>query len=176
MNEITGPHTWASQHPDTYKKLIVWSLIFFAFLAGLTILWPEKSETAPEASSTTRDTNQAPSPKSAQPDPCGLKDVVCPAEKNVILATVYTYQAVPEQTDADSCHTASGLNVCAQGSMTDFYGIIANNCLPFHTVVEIRDNHYLVEDRMNARYGCSVFDILTDGENFKLTNEPVTVL
>jgi len=38
-------------------------------------------------------------------------------------------------------------------------GIVANNCLPFGTKVLIGDKIYVVEDRMNKRYGCERFDI-----------------
>ena len=40
-------------------------------------------------------------------------------------------------------------------------GDIANNCLPFGTRVRIDGNIFTVRDRLNARYGCLHFDILT---------------
>lgn len=38
-------------------------------------------------------------------------------------------------------------------------GIIANNCLPFGTMIRVNSEIYEVQDRMNARYGCDCFDI-----------------
>ena len=188
IERVTRLERFAQRHKRGLESLFAWTLLaafvaLNAFILGSELRGldealsaPQMRLTAPKTSLTTPTVSQRETAKSGQPDPCGLDALVCPGEKNVIVATVTTYQAVKSQTDADPCHTASGMNVCSQGSVTSFYGIIANNCLPFHTVVEIRDNHYLVEDRMSARYGCSTFDILTGGENFKLTNEPVTVL
>jgi hypothetical protein len=93
----------------------------------------------------------------------------------VIRATVTTYQAVPEQTDSTPCDGAMpGVNFCDPP-----FPIVANNCLAFGTKVEIRGQRYTVADRMASRYDCDgtwTFDILTDGENYALSNEPVSVL
>ena len=40
-------------------------------------------------------------------------------------------------------------------------GIVANNCLPFGTLVEIGNRTYEVQDRMNKKYSCQHFDIFT---------------
>ncbi len=40
-------------------------------------------------------------------------------------------------------------------------GDIANNCLPFGTRVRIDKDIFIVRDRLNKRYGCLHFDILT---------------
>lgn len=121
------------------------------------------------------------------PDPCSLNTVTCPDEQPaytpqppppdpadgyVLTSTVYTYHAVPEQTDGDPCTTADGTDICPFPSL----GIVANNCLDMGTSVLIRGEQYFVHDRMNSRYGCDVFDILTDGDVYTLHNEPVTVL
>ena len=68
-----------------------------------------------------------------------------------ILATVTAYSSDPEQTDDSPFITASNTHVRP--------GIIANNCLPFGTKVEVAGVIYEVEDRMNSRYGCDYFDI-----------------
>ena len=76
------------------------------------------------------------------------------SEKESVEATVYAYNAEEAQTDSDPCTTASGLNICeAQGNY------VANNCLEFGTKVVINDTVYEVQDRMNSRYGCDVYDI-----------------
>lgn len=123
-------------------------------------------------------------PQTPAPDPCGLKDVVCPEEaasasvanqakpQRVIQATVYTYQAVPEQTDTTPCVGAMpGVDFCDPP-----FPIVANNCLPLGTKVLINGRERVVADRMNPRHDCDVFDLLTNGTNFTLINEPVTVL
>ena len=74
------------------------------------------------------------------------------APKKTILAVVTAYNPVPEQTDDTPHITASGERVRE--------GIVANNCLPFGTIVEIGGRSYVVLDRMNRRYGCHYFDIL----------------
>ncbi len=38
-------------------------------------------------------------------------------------------------------------------------GVLANNCLPFGTEVVIGGKVYVVEDRMNKRYGCEHMDV-----------------
>ena len=90
----------------------------------------------------------------------------------LLYATISTYQATPEQADDDHTITASGLKIVPAPP----YLIVANNSLPFGTKVKIRNRIYIVADRMNARYGARHFDILTQGENFKLRNEPVLIL
>ncbi len=90
----------------------------------------------------------------------------------LIYATISTYQATPAQADEDHTVTASGLRVVPPPP----YPIVANNTLPFGTRVKIRNRVYVVADRMNPRYGSRHFDILTQGENFKLRNEPVLIL
>lgn len=75
-------------------------------------------------------------------------------------AHITAYNSVPEQTDDTPFITASGLFV--------YDGIVANNCLPFGTKVEIEGRLYEVQDRMNSRYGCEYFDIwMEDVDNSK---------
>lgn len=66
-------------------------------------------------------------------------------------AIVYSYNAEEGQTDDSPTITASGEEVHEGG--------IANNCLPFGSKVVIDGEVYTVNDRMNKRYGCNVFDI-----------------
>lgn len=67
------------------------------------------------------------------------------------MATVYGYSSTVDQTDNSPFLTAS------QVMVRD--GIVANNCLEFGSKVLINGREYEVQDRMNKRYGCNVFDI-----------------
>lgn len=78
-----------------------------------------------------------------------------PNNYNTINAIVYGYTSLPHLTDNTPCITASGLNVCNHKGR----GVIANNCYSFDSVVVIGGISYDVNDRMNARYPCNVFDI-----------------
>ena len=66
---------------------------------------------------------------------------------------ITNYTPRPEETDSTPFITASGKRVEE--------GMIANNCLEIGTLVEIENKYYVVEDRMNARFSCNHFDILT---------------
>jgi hypothetical protein len=66
-------------------------------------------------------------------------------------ATIVAYSSTPDQTDSSPFIAAWGDRV--------FLGMVANNCLPRDTVVEIFGWRYRVRDRMNSRYGCQWFDI-----------------
>jgi len=79
--------------------------------------------------------------------------VKIPKIKYVILLSqiIYGYSSTPDQTDSTPFTTANGKRVRR--------GIIANNCYDYGTKIRIKDRTYIVEDRMNARYGCDVFDI-----------------
>lgn len=61
------------------------------------------------------------------------------------------YTSSVDETDDTPTITAS--------NTTTREGVIANNCLPFGTVVKIDGTDYTVEDRMNKRYGCDEIDI-----------------
>jgi len=67
-------------------------------------------------------------------------------------AIISAYNPTIYQCDSDPNIMASGKEV--------YEGAIANNCLPFGTIVEIGKETYIVEDRMNRRYNCDYFDIL----------------
>jgi len=113
--------------------------------------WPVVSKTAPERTET---------------DLCGLDTVICeneqpePLNTKSIIGTIYAYNPLEGQTDSDPCITADGSNSCRNDDGSFPRNIVANNCLPFDTVVIINNNQYVVRDRMNRRYGCEVFDIL----------------
>lgn len=76
-------------------------------------------------------------------------------------AVITAYNSDPAQTDDTPCITASGLNICQQD-----VPIVANNCLRFGTRVSfpkiLGSKIYIVQDRMNARYGCERVDILME--------------
>ncbi len=69
----------------------------------------------------------------------------------IINGVVTAYTNRPEETDDTPDITASGRAVRE--------GMVANNCLDFGQRVEIFGKVYEVQDRMNRRYGCYVFDI-----------------
>lgn len=179
IQRISRLERWAQKHKRGIRTLAEYALIAFALMIAALFFFPNEARTAPQAVITHRAASTAaPAPKASQepksqaPDPCGLKDVVCPGEKSVIKATVTTYQAVPAQTDSTPCVGAmAGVDFC-----NPMGNIVANNCLPLGSYVAIRGDSYYVADRMNPRYGCDVFDVLTDGENYTLKNEPVEVL
>lgn len=78
-----------------------------------------------------------------------------PEPTQQLMATVYAYSSTVSQTDASPFVTASGEHVRD--------GIVANNCLPFGTVVTFPDQfgekQFVVVDRMAIRYGCASFDV-----------------
>jgi len=66
---------------------------------------------------------------------------------------ISAYSPRIQETDNTPTINAMGLRVKE--------GDIANNCLPFNSLVEIEGKIYVVRDRMNLRYGCNHFDIFT---------------
>ena len=72
-------------------------------------------------------------------------------EETAKIGIFTAYNAHVAQTDDNPNITASGIQVTE--------GIIANNCLPFGTRIEVNNKIYEVQDRMNSRYGCDNFDI-----------------
>ena len=72
-------------------------------------------------------------------------------DRGIIMAEVSAYTARMVETDSTPTITASNKKVRE--------GIVANNCLPFGSIVEISGRKYEVQDRMNKRYGCSHFDV-----------------
>jgi len=74
-------------------------------------------------------------------------------KEEMILATVTMYNNLSWQTDSTPNITASNSQVRE--------GIVANNCLEFGTLVEIGGKTYIVEDRMNSKFGCGYFDIFS---------------
>ena len=72
-------------------------------------------------------------------------------------ATVSAYTASSDETDSRPDEMASGKTV--------YIGAIANNCLKFGTRVVVGETLYVVEDRMNRRYGCNYYDILVENKS-----------
>ncbi len=83
-----------------------------------------------------------------------MKYVFTVTPEHMILAgTVTAYS----DCDYENCHTANN-KVVAEG-------MVANNCLPFGTRVEINGRTYEVQDRMNRRWNCMRFDIFMRDKN-----------
>ncbi len=72
-----------------------------------------------------------------------------PVQKIRVILTAYS--SSPDETWGDPFITASGERVRT--------GVIANNCLPFGTIIEINGLYFEVLDRKNSRYGCEWIDI-----------------
>lgn len=84
------------------------------------------------------------------------------ATEGVKKGLFYTYNAEESQTDGNPYITASGKIVKD--------GIVANNCLPFGTKIEVDGlGVFEVQDRMNSRYDCETFDVFREDPagNFK---------
>lgn len=183
IQRVSRLERWAQRHKRGLESLFAWTILaafaaLNAFILVTTSREMNEALQAPRTNLTAQEPSQAvstsPSATGDVPDPCGLKDVVCPGEKRVINATVTTYQAVKSQTDATPCEGAMpGVDFCHPP-----FEIVANNCLDLGTKVLIDQWLFTVADRMNPRYGCDVFDILIMpyDKPFTLTNEPVTVL
>ena len=81
------------------------------------------------------------------------------------------YSSSPDETDDTPHTTAFGTRVRD--------GIIANNCLPFGTEVQIPDifgdKVFVVEDRKNSRYSCNWVDVWypskTEAKDFGIARE-----
>ena len=84
---------------------------------------------------------------------------------------ITAYSSSPDETD-DTPH------ITAYGTETR-EGIIANNCLPYGTEVQIPDifgdRVFAVEDRKNSRYGCNWVDVWypskTEAKKFGIARE-----
>lgn len=74
-----------------------------------------------------------------------------PKEGTVLTVTSSAYASSPHQTDSTPCITAAGTTVRP--------GVVATNFLPLGTIISIDDKKYIVEDRMNSRYGGYYLDI-----------------
>ena len=74
-----------------------------------------------------------------------------------VVATAYS--STPDQTDSAPCTTANGFNVCTHNREN----VIAANYLAFGTRVRLPelygDRVFIVQDRMNARYGNGLIDL-----------------
>ena len=74
-----------------------------------------------------------------------------PAVGTTFIVTSSAYASSPYQTDDTPCVTAAGTRVRP--------GVVATNWLPLGTVLEINDERYIVEDRMNSRFQGRFVDI-----------------
>lgn len=74
-----------------------------------------------------------------------------------VIATAYS--STPDQTDDTPCLTADQFNLC----QNNLENVIANNDLPFGTLVRFPDHYgerlFVVHDRMNSRYGPERIDL-----------------
>lgn len=105
-----------------------------------------------------------------------IKEVPTPVYtpiRSLGINAITAYTPSVDETDSDPCHTASGLEICKTKRT-----IIANNCLKFGTMVMIQGKYYTVNDRMNSRYGCDMYDILfyTKDEAFKFGTRKLEVV
>ncbi|RLC35094.1 MAG: hypothetical protein DRZ76_01140 [Candidatus Nealsonbacteria bacterium] len=99
-----------------------------------------------------------------------------PKVKDKVRVVVTAYSSTPEETDADPFITAAGTRVRD--------GIIANNLLPFGTMVRLPELYgekiFVVEDRMNPKKGYYHFDIwfpsYWEAKNFGAKNTYVEIL
>ena len=93
------------------------------------------------------------------------------AEVKKLRVILTAYSSSPDETWGNPFITASG-----EQTRT---GIVANNCLPFGTIVEIGGKQFEVLDRKNSRYGCEWFDIWQpskeDALNFGIKKEYIKV-
>lgn len=76
---------------------------------------------------------------------------VLPAPGTQFSVQSSAYASSPYQTDSTPCITAAGTRVRE--------GVVATNFLPLGTILEINGERFIVEDRMNARYGGYYLDI-----------------
>lgn len=84
------------------------------------------------------------------------------AEVGTIELSVQTsaYSSSEDETDDSPTVTAS--------NSTTRKGVVANNCLAFGTKLVIEGEKYVVEDRMNKRYGCDKVDIWMESKELAL--------
>ena len=141
LNPLRAEIIIKNKNKNMYKLIF----IFLAVVVGIVILISNSSFSDPTAGG-------------VNVNLCSLKDVYCEGEYQPpiriikeIKAIVYAYNSDRTQTDSTPFTTASGQRTR--------HGIVANNCLPFGTKVNIRGVEYEVQDKMNSRYGCEVFDI-----------------
>lgn len=73
-----------------------------------------------------------------------------PIGKKYLVAST-GYAPSPYQTDSTPCITAAGTRVRD--------GVVATNFLPMGTIISMNNKLYIVEDRMNSRYGVGYMDI-----------------
>lgn len=84
-----------------------------------------------------------------------LFNSLTPKPNATVVATLTAYTSSPSETDSNPTIAASGKKV--------FDGMVAANWLPFGTVIKIPslfgDKIFIVQDRMNERYGYGRLDV-----------------
>ena len=79
----------------------------------------------------------------------------------LINAKIYAYTSLVSLTDSTPCIAANGRNICERQHSR----VIANNCLPFGSVVSFGNLNYIVFDKMASRYDCNTFDVYLETYN-----------
>lgn len=96
-------------------------------------------------------------PRPPKPSIARSRPTLIQSGTHSVVATAYS--STPDQTDSDPCTTANGFNVCKHNREN----VIAANYLAFGTRVRLPelygDRVFVVQDRMNARYGNGRIDL-----------------
>lgn len=136
---------------------VIGALLLIVFQSAVSTVGMEKTTGVAGVPASQKEGRVTSAPPLSATDPCALPEVIC---ENEIYATseaknqtVYAYSSDVAETDLSPDFTASGFHLVS-GSR-----VVANNCIPFGTVVRIDGQIYTVQDRMNKRYGCGAFDI-----------------
>ncbi|OGZ70944.1 MAG: hypothetical protein A2980_02960 [Candidatus Staskawiczbacteria bacterium RIFCSPLOWO2_01_FULL_33_13] len=93
--------------------------------------------------------------KNGSPTICKLGQSSYEVVKTIRMM-VTAYSSTPDQTDDTPFITASGKDL---RTLKEGERIVANNLLPFGTIVEIEGQRYIVEDRMHERKGTRMADV-----------------
>lgn len=134
----------------TVNALAIISLLFHIFWPSITLAKTDESDSVGTTSKVIRE---------VATQPTSEESVASAVKPDKIVHTVITaYTSTADQTDSSPFITASGRRV--------HDGTIAANWLPFGTIVKIPslygDKEFVVEDRMNKRYGYGRLDIWFD--------------
>jgi hypothetical protein len=80
------------------------------------------------------------------------------------IITAYNVGLI-SQTDNDPCISAYNTDICQL--VDQGIGIVANNCLPENTEIEIEGlGRFVVLDKKNSRYGCEYYDIAMPSDKY----------
>lgn len=96
-----------------------------------------------------------PAEESVAPTQEFLPETEARKPRRIYKSTLTSYTSRPGETDSSPFITANGSHV--------HMGTIASNCLAFGTKVQFPelygDQVFVVEDRLNSRYGCNMIDV-----------------